>query len=107
MKNLESAKYRKFVDLLRRHGAGELVELPQVACVGDQSADKSSVLSALTGLVDFPSSAALCTRCPSQLVMTRADAVAATVYTSSTVSFYAVPMAFRRRLQKNKARLSR
>lgn len=45
--------------------------LPLLACAGDQSSGKSSVLEALSG-VQFPRGSGLVTRCPIQLTMTRA-----------------------------------
>lgn len=49
------------IDQLRRSGIDEFVNLPQVVAVGAQSAGKSSVLEAISGL-DFPRSESKCTR---------------------------------------------
>lgn len=49
------------IDQLRRSGIDEFINLPQVVAVGAQSAGKSSVLEAISGL-DFPRSESKCTR---------------------------------------------
>lgn len=49
------------IDQLRRSGVDEFVNLPQVVAVGAQSAGKSSVLEAISGL-EFPRSESKCTR---------------------------------------------
>ncbi|KAL4168554.1 hypothetical protein KRP22_011952 [Phytophthora ramorum] len=63
---------RELIDKLRDIGLGQYVGLPQIAVMGDTSSGKSSLLSALSG-VSFPSSDQLTTRCPTQLVLSRAD----------------------------------
>ncbi|KAG6622132.1 Interferon-induced GTP-binding protein Mx [Phytophthora cinnamomi] len=69
---------RKLIDELRDIGLDQYIELPQIAVMGDTSSGKSSLLSALSG-VSFPSSDQLTTRCPTQLVLTRADTFHGTV----------------------------
>jgi len=69
---LESERCRQLIDKLREFGLDKIIELPQVAIMGDTSSGKSSVLSALSGIT-FPSSDQLTTRCPTQLVLTRAN----------------------------------
>ncbi|KAM5345272.1 hypothetical protein ACJ41O_011134 [Fusarium nematophilum] len=49
------------IDKLRELGISDMVPLPQMVVVGDQSAGKSSVLESLTGF-HFPRSVNLCTR---------------------------------------------
>ncbi|RMX68149.1 hypothetical protein DD238_007898 [Peronospora effusa] len=63
---------RKLVDQLRDIGLDEYIELPQIAVMGDTSSGKSSLLSALSG-ISFPSSDQLTTRCPTRVLLTRAD----------------------------------
>jgi interferon-induced GTP-binding protein Mx1 len=58
------------VDNLRELGIARDVEIPQIVVVGDQSAGKSSVLEAITG-VNFPRGAGLGTRCVTELRMRR------------------------------------
>ncbi|KAE9008658.1 hypothetical protein PR003_g17056 [Phytophthora rubi] len=76
--NVKAQEERKLVDKLRDIGLGQYIELPQIAVMGDTSSGKSSLLSALSG-VSFPSSDQLTTRCPTQLVLTRADKFRGTV----------------------------
>ncbi|RLN50509.1 hypothetical protein BBJ28_00017470 [Nothophytophthora sp. Chile5] len=68
-----SEEERELVDKLRDLGLDQYVELPQIAVMGDTSSGKSSLLSAVSG-VSFPSSDQLTTRCPTQLILRRADA---------------------------------
>ncbi|CAH0484319.1 unnamed protein product [Peronospora farinosa] len=63
---------RKLIDQLRDIGLDEYIELPQIAVMGDTSSGKSSLLSALSG-ISFPSSDQLTTRCPTRVLLTRAD----------------------------------
>lgn len=59
------------IDQLFAYGVGELVALPQIVVVGDQSSGKSSVLE---GLIQkpLPRDTGLCTRFATQIVFRRA-----------------------------------
>ena len=59
------------IDKLFSCGVGELVDLPQIVVVGDQSSGKSSVLE---GLIQkpLPRDSGLCTRFATQIVFRRA-----------------------------------
>ncbi|ETS81767.1 hypothetical protein PFICI_06769 [Pestalotiopsis fici W106-1] len=59
------------VDRLRELQVGEIVNLPQIIVVGDQSSGKSSVLEAISR-VRFPAKGDLCTRFATELVLRRA-----------------------------------
>ncbi|MCJ1251120.1 hypothetical protein MMC30_008351 [Trapelia coarctata] len=59
------------IDKLRRSGIEQFVKLPQIVVVGDQSAGKSSVLEALTGIA-FPRSGTRCTRFATEIIIRRA-----------------------------------
>jgi energy-coupling factor transporter ATP-binding protein EcfA2 len=59
------------IDNLRELQIGEIVSLPQIVVVGDQSSGKSSVLEAISG-VRFPTKGDLCTRFATELVLRRA-----------------------------------
>ncbi|KAL2875223.1 hypothetical protein SGCOL_009658 [Colletotrichum sp. CLE4] len=56
------------IEKLRANGIGDLVDLPQLAVCGDQSAGKSSVLEGITG-IPFPRQEGLCTRFPTEIVL--------------------------------------
>ncbi|KAJ3579793.1 hypothetical protein NPX13_g774 [Xylaria arbuscula] len=58
------------IDSLRELQVGEIVNLPQIIVVGDQSSGKSSVLEAISGL-SFPTKGDLCTRFATELVIRR------------------------------------
>jgi GTPase SAR1 family protein len=63
------------IDGLRQLGVGDIVDLPQIIVVGDQSAGKSSVLEALSR-VRFPVDGDLCTRFATELILRRAEETA-------------------------------
>ncbi|OQR94252.1 dynamin [Achlya hypogyna] len=73
-----SGESRHLIDRLRALGIGEIIELPQIAVMGDTSSGKSSVLSAISGIT-FPSSDLLTTRCPTQLILSNAPSLSGTV----------------------------
>ncbi|EEP79836.1 predicted protein [Uncinocarpus reesii 1704] len=58
------------IDKLFACGVGELIDLPQLVVVGDQSSGKSSVLEGLTEL-PFPRDSGLCTRFATQITFRR------------------------------------
>lgn len=60
------------IDSLRELQVGEIVNLPQIIVVGDQSSGKSSVLEAISR-VRFPVDGDLCTRFATELVLRRAS----------------------------------
>ncbi|RTE68288.1 hypothetical protein BHE90_017335 [Fusarium euwallaceae] len=60
------------MDKLRGLGISNLVSLPQMVVVGDQSAGKSSVLESLTGF-HFPRSVTLCTRHATEIICRREE----------------------------------
>lgn len=59
------------IDSLRALDVGEIVHLPQIIVVGDQSSGKSSVLEAISH-VRFPVKGDVCTRFATELVLRRA-----------------------------------
>ncbi|TDH65980.1 uncharacterized protein CCR75_005754 [Bremia lactucae] len=75
---VKAQEERHLVDKLRNMGLAQYIELPQIAVMGDTSSGKSSLLSALSG-VSFPSNDQLTTRCPTQLILTRAPTFHGTV----------------------------
>ena len=72
---------RKLMKYMKNHNIQDYgVELPQIAVMGDTSSGKSSLLSAISGVI-FPSADGMCTRCPTRLRMERSsDDFKATVH---------------------------
>ncbi|ORY67753.1 P-loop containing nucleoside triphosphate hydrolase protein [Pseudomassariella vexata] len=70
--NTEARKSLDIIDSLRELQVGQIVDLPQIIVVGDQSSGKSSVLEAISR-VRFPVRGGLCTRFATELVLRRAD----------------------------------
>ena len=66
------------IDVLRSQGISHYVRLPQLIVCGDQSAGKSSVLEAVSG-VRFPTKDNLCTRFATELILRRDPNPAVTV----------------------------
>lgn len=56
----------------REFGVDHVVQLPELVLVGDQSAGKSSLMSALAE-IHLPQSAGCCTRCPAHIKTTPAE----------------------------------
>ncbi|KAJ9143991.1 hypothetical protein NKR19_g6602 [Coniochaeta hoffmannii] len=70
---LQSKDHRDLLDIvdkLRSQGLGRYVDLPEIIVYGDQSAGKSSVPEAISGL-RFPSKDNLYTRFPTKLILRR------------------------------------
>ena len=66
------------IDSLRSQGVSRYVGLPEIIVCGDQSAGKSSVLEAISGM-PFPTKDGLCTRFATELVLRRGREVATEV----------------------------
>lgn len=66
------------IDQLRSEGISRYVSLPQIIVCGDQSAGKSSVLEAISG-VSFPVQSNTCTRFPTELILRRTPEVSSSV----------------------------
>ncbi|PQE30378.1 dynamin family protein [Rutstroemia sp. NJR-2017a WRK4] len=60
------------IDELRQYDIEHVVKLPKIIVVGDQSAGKSSMMSALTG-THIPRKNGTCTRCPANIVTSAAE----------------------------------
>jgi GTP-binding protein EngB required for normal cell division len=72
---LQSEQHRQLLDIidrLRSKGISKYVDLPEIVVCGDQSAGKSSVLEAISGM-SFPTKDNLCTRFATELVLRRAQ----------------------------------
>ncbi|EKJ68747.1 hypothetical protein FPSE_11078 [Fusarium pseudograminearum CS3096] len=71
--NMARGDYRDLLDIidnLRLHGVSRYIDLPEIIVCGDQSAGKSSVLEAISGL-SFPIKDGRCTRFATELVLRR------------------------------------
>jgi GTPase SAR1 family protein len=78
---LQSRGYSKLldvIDLLRSQGVSQYVPLPQLIVCGDQSAGKSSVLEAVSG-IQFPTKDTFCTRFATELILRRGPETSVTV----------------------------
>lgn len=83
------------IDELRRWGAGQDLDIPQLVIVGKQSAGKSSLLQSLTD-IPFPVGARLCTRFATRIVSIRtplgtSDVVKASIEPRDINPFQYVP----------------
>lgn len=70
---LQSKDHRDLLDIideLRSRGISRYVDLPEIIVCGEQSAGKSSVLEAISGM-SFPTKDNLCTRFATELVLRR------------------------------------
>jgi GTPase SAR1 family protein len=65
-------KMREFIDSLHADGIDEYISLPEIAVMGDTSSGKSSLLSALSGIL-LPANHQLTTRCPTRMRMEQAS----------------------------------
>lgn len=91
---LQSKEHRDLLDIidkLRSQGISQYVDLPQIIVCGDQSAGKSSVLEAISGL-SFPTKDNLCTRFATELILRRNPV--------SAINIRIVPGADRTELEK-------
>lgn len=66
------------IDRLRSQGINHYISLPQIIVCGDQSAGKSSVLEAVSG-VPFPVKSNVCTRFPTELILRRTPLISSSV----------------------------
>ncbi|KAH9917092.1 P-loop containing nucleoside triphosphate hydrolase protein [Amylocystis lapponica] len=70
-----SVKQRAMLDLINRmHNTGvqQYIDIPMIAVVGQQSAGKSSVIEAISGIT-LPRATGTCTRCPMECRLTHSD----------------------------------
>ncbi|KAJ4290872.1 hypothetical protein N0V90_010068 [Kalmusia sp. IMI 367209] len=72
LRTAEQIQLLDLVDSLRAEGLSEFTALPQLIVCGDQSAGKSSLLEAISG-VPFPRKDNLCTRFATEVILRRAS----------------------------------
>src|SRR5271163_188860 len=64
-------KLNEIVEALRDCGTEEVIKLPKIAVIGNQSAGKSSLIEAISQ-IKLPRASGTCTRCPMEVVLTSA-----------------------------------
>jgi GTPase SAR1 family protein len=74
------------IDELRLYDIEDVVKLPKIIVVGDQSAGKSSMMSALTG-TNIPRKNGTCTRCPANIVTAAAETWSCTISLSQKYEY--------------------
>jgi hypothetical protein len=65
-------KLNEIVKALRDCGTEEVLKLPKIAVIGNQSAGKSSLLEAIAQ-IRVPRAAKTCTRCPMEMILNSSD----------------------------------
>jgi hypothetical protein len=81
LEDLQTDEQRRVLNTVaetRRAGLSSELSLPQLVVCGDQSAGKSSVLEAVTGIA-FPRDDNLCTRYATEIIMRRAASESLTI----------------------------
>jgi vacuolar protein sorting-associated protein 1 len=68
-----SKKLVAIIQALRDCGTEEVIQLPKIAVIGNQSAGKSSLIEAISQ-VKLPRASGTCTRCPMEVVLRQGDA---------------------------------
>ena len=64
-------KHNESIKELRNCGLEELLNLPKIVVIGSQSVGKSSLIEAISQ-IKVPRAASTCTRCPMEVILTRA-----------------------------------
>ena len=65
---LTNGKLNEVINALRRCGVEEILDLPKIAVIGNQSVGKSSLIESISG-INVPRSQGTCTRCPMEVTM--------------------------------------
>jgi GTPase SAR1 family protein len=65
---LSRQKLNEIFKALRDCGIEEVIKLPKIAVIGNQSAGKSSLIEAISG-IKVPRAAGTCTRCPMEVIL--------------------------------------
>src|SRR5271170_8188859 len=69
---LSSQKLNEIINALRECGTEEIIKLPKIVIIGNQSAGKSSLIEAISQ-IKVPRAAGTCTRCPMEVVLSGGD----------------------------------
>jgi GTPase SAR1 family protein len=70
--DLSRKKLNEIVKALRDCGTEEVVKLPKIVVIGNQSAGKSSLIEAISR-IKVPRASGTCTRCPMEVVLSCSD----------------------------------
>jgi GTPase SAR1 family protein len=65
-------KLNDIIKTLRDCGTEEVIKLPKIAVIGNQSAGKSSLIEAISQ-IKVPRATGTCTRCPMEVILSRGD----------------------------------
>src|SRR5271154_6432348 len=65
-------KLNEIVKALRDCGTEEIIKLPKIAVIGNQSAGKSSLIESISQ-IKVPRATGTCTRCPMEVILSRGD----------------------------------
>jgi vacuolar protein sorting-associated protein 1 len=65
-------KLNDIINALRNCGTEEVIKLPKIAVIGNQSAGKSSLIEAISQ-IKVPRATGTCTRCPMEVILSRGD----------------------------------
>lgn len=68
----KSKKLISIIQALRDCGTEEVIKLPKIAVIGNQSVGKSSLIEAISQ-VRLPRASGTCTRCPMEVILRRGD----------------------------------
>jgi hypothetical protein len=67
---LTRQRLNEIVKALRDCGTEEIIKLPKIAVIGNQSAGKSSLIEAISQ-IKVPRASGTCTRCPMEVILTK------------------------------------
>ena len=65
-------KLNEIIKMLRDCSTEEIIKLPKIAVIGNQSAGKSSLIEAISQ-IKVPRASGTCTRCPMEVILRRSD----------------------------------
>lgn len=65
-------KLNDIIKALRECGTEEVIKLPKIAVIGNQSAGKSSLIEAISQ-IKVPRASGTCTRCPMEVILSRGN----------------------------------
>jgi GTPase SAR1 family protein len=69
---LSRQKLNEIIKALRDCGTEEVIRLPKIAVIGNQSAGKSSLIEAISQ-IKVPRASGTCTRCPMEVILSQSE----------------------------------